>query len=45
MSKVLVKELLKHKVSWPFRVPVNAAKLQLPVGAIGWPRAFDHVGV
>lgn len=30
ISKVIFKILWKHKLSWPFRAPVNAAKLQLP---------------
>ena len=30
---MIFKILWKHKQSWPFRVPVNAAKLQLPVGS------------
>lgn len=36
MQNVVVKTLWKHQFAWPFYTPVDAIKLNLPVGCIGF---------
>lgn len=34
LERVVLKELWKHKFAWPFYQPVDAQKLNLPVGIL-----------
>lgn len=39
LHKVVMKALWKHQFAWPFRQPVDAVKLGLPVSErVGWGR-------
>lgn len=36
LEKVVVKALWRHQLSWPFRHPVDAVQLNLPVSCASW---------
>ncbi|KAI2541860.1 BRD2 isoform 9 [Pan troglodytes] len=38
LHKVVMKALWKHQFAWPFRQPVDAVKLGLPIPTSGWER-------